>query len=56
MMLKKTLVAAVAAVATTLAAGFDLTCKLAQSALQDGKLLEAPMWVTYMSDGIGAMT
>lgn len=35
--------------------GFDLTCKLAQSALQDAKLLEAPMRVTYMPGGIGAV-
>lgn len=35
--------------------GFDLTCKLAQSGLQDAKLLEAPMRVTYMPGGIGAV-
>lgn len=35
--------------------GFDLTCKLVQSALQDGKYLEAPMRVTYMPGGIGAV-
>lgn len=35
--------------------GFDLTCKLAQSALQNSKLLEAPMRVTYMPGGIGAV-
>ncbi|PKO55499.1 MAG: tricarboxylic transporter, partial [Betaproteobacteria bacterium HGW-Betaproteobacteria-21] len=34
--------------------GFDLTCKLAQSALQDAKLLDAPMRVTYMPGSIGA--
>lgn len=35
--------------------GFDLTCKLAQSGLQNAKLLEAPMRVTYMPGGIGAV-
>ena len=35
--------------------GFDLTCKLAQSALQDAKVLNAPMRVTYMPGGIGAV-
>ena len=35
--------------------GFDLTCKLAQSGLQNSKLLEAPMRVTYMPGGIGAV-
>lgn len=35
--------------------GFDLTCKLAQSALQDGKLIGDPMRVTYMPGGIGAV-
>lgn len=35
--------------------GFDLTCKLAQSGLQDAKLLNAPMRVTYMPGGIGAV-
>ncbi|HRP97802.1 MAG TPA: tripartite tricarboxylate transporter substrate binding protein [Rhodocyclaceae bacterium] len=35
--------------------GFDLTCKLAQSALQDGQYLDAPMRVTYMPGGIGAV-
>ena len=35
--------------------GFDLTCKLAQSGLQDAKLLDAPMRVTYMPGGIGAV-
>lgn len=35
--------------------GFDLTCKLAQSALQNSKLLNAPMRVTYMPGGIGAV-
>ncbi|MEH6566608.1 MAG: tripartite tricarboxylate transporter substrate binding protein [Halopseudomonas sp.] len=35
--------------------GFDLTCKLAQSALLDGKHLTRPMRVTYMPGGIGAV-
>ncbi|MDR7095355.1 putative tricarboxylic transport membrane protein [Hydrogenophaga laconesensis] len=35
--------------------GFDLTCKLAQSALQDGKVISDPMRVTYMPGGIGAV-
>ncbi len=35
--------------------GFDLTCKLAQSALLDGKLIADPMRVTYMPGGIGAV-
>jgi len=35
--------------------GFDLTCKLVQSALQDGKYLDTPMRVTYMPGGIGAV-
>lgn len=35
--------------------GFDLTCKLAQSSLQDGGQLKAPMRVTYMPGGIGAV-
>jgi len=35
--------------------GFDLTCKLAQSALLDGKHLSRPMRVTYMPGGIGAV-
>ena len=34
--------------------GFDLTCKLAQSGLQD-KYLKEPMRVTYMPGGIGAV-
>ncbi len=34
--------------------GFDLTCKLAQSALQEGKFVADPMRVTYMPGGIGA--
>lgn len=35
--------------------GFDLTCKLAQAALQQGKYLDAPMRSVYMPGGIGAV-
>ena len=35
--------------------GFDLTCKLLQSALLDGKFISDPMRVTYMPGGIGAV-
>lgn len=35
--------------------GFDLTCKLAQTALQDAKLLPSPMRISYMPGGIGAV-
>lgn len=35
--------------------GFDITCKLAQSGLQEGKLIGTPMRVTYMPGGIGAV-
>src|SRR5574343_654279 len=35
--------------------GFDLTCKLAQAGFKDEKLLKAPMRVTYMPGGIGAV-
>ncbi|VFT35248.1 tricarboxylate transport protein TctC [Pseudomonas aeruginosa] len=35
--------------------GFDLTCKLAQSALVEAKLLSKPMRVTYMPGGVGAV-
>jgi len=35
--------------------GFDLTCKLAQSALMDGKFINDPMRITYMPGGIGAV-
>ncbi len=35
--------------------GFDITCKLAQGGLRDAGLLEAPMRVTYMPGGIGAV-
>jgi putative tricarboxylic transport membrane protein len=35
--------------------GFDLTCKLAQSGLMNGKFISDPMRVTYMPGGIGAV-
>lgn len=35
--------------------GFDLTCKMAQTMLQDNKLSSDPMRVTYMPGGIGAV-
>ncbi|MET1080809.1 MAG: tripartite tricarboxylate transporter substrate binding protein [Pseudomonas sp.] len=35
--------------------GFDLTCKLAQIGLKDAGLLKAPMRVTYMPGGVGAV-
>jgi len=35
--------------------GFDLTCKLAQTAMQDLKLLPEPMRATYIPGGIGAV-
>lgn len=35
--------------------GFDLTCKIVQSALQDGKYISDPMRVSYMPGGIGAV-
>jgi putative tricarboxylic transport membrane protein len=35
--------------------GFDLTCKLAQSALLAGKYISDPMRITYMPGGIGAV-
>lgn len=35
--------------------GFDLTCKLAQSALMDAQVIKDPMRVTYMPGGIGAV-
>ena len=35
--------------------GFDLTCKLAQSSLLDGKFIADPMRVSYMPGGIGAV-
>lgn len=70
-MLKRTLVAALLAAATVAAqaepakpeciapakpgGGFDLTCKLVQAGLQNGNFLSAPMRVTYMPGGIGAV-
>ena len=35
--------------------GFDLTCKLAQAALMEGKYISDPMRITYMPGGIGAV-
>lgn len=35
--------------------GFDLTCKLVQSALLNGKYIADPMRITYMPGGIGAV-
>ena len=35
--------------------GFDLTCKLAQSGLKNAELLKAPMRVSYMPGGVGAV-
>ncbi|UNK48024.1 tripartite tricarboxylate transporter substrate binding protein [Lysobacter sp. S4-A87] len=35
--------------------GFDLTCKLAQTGLVEGKALSRPMRVTYMPGGVGAV-
>jgi putative tricarboxylic transport membrane protein len=35
--------------------GFDLTCKLVQSALLNEKILTKPMRVTYMPGGVGAV-
>lgn len=35
--------------------GFDLTCKLAQGALMDGKFISDPMRISYMPGGIGAV-
>lgn len=35
--------------------GFDLTCKLGQAGLQNAKMLESPMRITYMPGGIGAV-
>ena len=35
--------------------GFDLTCKLVQSGLLNGKFITSPMRVTYMPGGIGAV-
>ncbi len=35
--------------------GFDLTCKLAQQGMQEAKMLAAPMRITYMPGGVGAV-
>jgi putative tricarboxylic transport membrane protein len=35
--------------------GFDLTCKLVQTGLMNGKFIKDPMRVTYMPGGIGAV-
>jgi putative tricarboxylic transport membrane protein len=35
--------------------GFDLTCKLAQGGLMNGKFISDPMRTTYMPGGIGAV-
>lgn len=35
--------------------GFDLTCKLVQSGLMEGKYISDPMRVSYMPGGIGAV-
>lgn len=35
--------------------GFDLTCKLGQAGLQQGKFIDAPLRITYMPGGIGAV-
>jgi len=35
--------------------GFDLTCKMAQTLMQENKLSSDPMRVTYMPGGIGAV-
>lgn len=35
--------------------GFDLTCRLAQSGLMEGKFVSDPMRITYMPGGIGAV-
>lgn len=35
--------------------GFDLTCKLAQVSLLEGKILNKPMRVTFMPGGLGAV-
>lgn len=35
--------------------GFDITCKLAQTALTDAGVLDAPLRVSYMPGGIGAV-
>jgi putative tricarboxylic transport membrane protein len=35
--------------------GFDLTCRLAQSALRDSGALKSPLRIVYMPGGIGAV-
>jgi putative tricarboxylic transport membrane protein len=35
--------------------GFDLTCRIAQTALSESKQLNAPLRITYMPGGIGAV-
>ena len=35
--------------------GFDLTCKLAQTGLLEGKYIAAPMRISYLPGGIGAV-
>ena len=35
--------------------GFDLTCRLAQTALADGSVLKAPLRISYMPGGVGAV-
>jgi len=35
--------------------GFDVTCKLAQTGLLDGKYISAPMRISYLPGGIGAV-
>lgn len=35
--------------------GFDLTCRLLGTALQNAKLIEKPMAITYMEGGVGAV-
>lgn len=35
--------------------GFDLTCRLAQTGLQDFKLVDQPIRITYVPGGIGAV-
>lgn len=35
--------------------GFDLTCRLAQSALYEAQIVKDPMRITYMPGGIGAV-
>ena len=35
--------------------GFDLTCKLAQTGLLEGRYITAPMRISYLPGGIGAV-